>query len=123
MALRAEAVCSSLCLVWVVLFACLPWHVHAQVLASDDERGRTHFEAGASYYDQGRYEDAAREFREAFELSGRPEMLINIAHALERAGHVHDAVRSLELLLDRYPQTSYRAEAESELARLRPLDT
>jgi tetratricopeptide (TPR) repeat protein len=120
MALRGQSVWSTLCLVCLVLFACSK--VHAQVLASDDERGRTHFEAGVSYYEQERFDEAAREFREAFQLSGRPEMLINIARALEHAGQIHQAVLSLELLLERYPKTSYRAEAETELARLRPLD-
>jgi tetratricopeptide (TPR) repeat protein len=95
---------------------------HAQVVASDDERGRKHFEAGASYYELGRYAEAAREFHEAFDLSGRPEMLLNVSRAHEHAGELHDAVLALELLLERYPQTSYRAEAEAVLARLRPLD-
>ena len=104
------------------LFVCLS-AAHAQVVASDDERGRKHFEAGASYYELGRFSEAAHEFREAFELSGRPEMLINVWRAHERAGETHEAVLALELLLERFPQSSYRPEAERELARLRPLDT
>ena len=50
---------------------------HAQ---SDDERARTHFEAGSSYYDQARYADAAREFQASYNLSPHPELLLNICH-------------------------------------------
>src|SRR5882672_1355647 len=85
----------------------------------DDERARTHFAAGESYFEQQRFEAAAREFREAFELSGRPEMLIDQARALALSGHVDLAIEALELLLDRYPQTSYRGDAEVRLANLR----
>ena len=120
MALRGLAVWCGYLLLGV--FAWLPCQGHAQVVASDDERGRTHFEAGASYYQSGRYSEAAHEFNEAFQLSGRPEMLLNVSRAHEKAGEVHEAVLALELLLERFPQTSYRPEAETALARLRLLD-
>jgi tetratricopeptide (TPR) repeat protein len=120
MALRGVAVwCLSL---WLCSFAVLPARGAAQVVSSDDERGRTHFEAGASYYELGRYAEAAHEFQEAFELSGRPEMLINVWRAHERAGQMHEAVLALRLMLERFPQSNYRPEAEATLARLAPLD-
>lgn len=87
--------------------------------SEDDRRARAHFTAGQEYYDQERYLEAASEFSEAYQLSGRPEMLINRARAEARAGVVEHAIASLELLFERHPQTSYRAEAEVELARLR----
>jgi tetratricopeptide (TPR) repeat protein len=87
--------------------------------SADDARARAHFKAGQEYYDQARYLDAASEFSEAYQLSGRPEMLIDRARAETRAGVVEHAIGSLELLLERHPQTSYRAEAEAELASLR----
>jgi tetratricopeptide (TPR) repeat protein len=91
----------------------------ARALPEDDARGRAHFAAGQEYFEQGRFPEAASEFSEAYQLSGRPEMLINRARAEARAGMLEQAVASLELLLERYPQTSYREEAEQELASLR----
>jgi tetratricopeptide (TPR) repeat protein len=85
----------------------------------DDARARAHFAAGQEYFAQERFSEAASEFDEAYRLSGRPEMLINRARAEERAGALEQAVTALELLFERYPQTSYRAEAEQQLARLK----
>jgi tetratricopeptide (TPR) repeat protein len=90
-----------------------------RALSEDDERARAHFVAGEAYFEDQRYADAAREFKEAYELSGRPEMLLNLSRAHERAGASADAMADLELLLARHPQTSYRAEAEVRLANLR----
>jgi tetratricopeptide (TPR) repeat protein len=90
-----------------------------RALSEDDERARAHFVAGEAYFEDQRYGDAAREFKEAYELSGRPEMLVNLSRAHERAGASAEAMADLELLLGRHPQTSYRAEAEVRLANLR----
>lgn len=90
-----------------------------RALSEDDERARAHFVAGEAYFEDQRYDDAAREFKEAYELSGRPEMLVNLSRAHERAGSSAEAIGDLELLLARHPQTSYRAEAEVRLANLR----
>jgi tetratricopeptide (TPR) repeat protein len=87
--------------------------------SEDDRRARAHFAAGQEYYENGRYTDAAQEFAEAYQLSGRPEMLINRARSEQRAGNLEQAIAALELLFERHPQTSYRAEAEGELEKLR----
>jgi tetratricopeptide (TPR) repeat protein len=86
----------------------------------DDERARAHFAAGESHYAARRFGDAAREFALAYELSRRPEMLVNLARAHERDGALRAAIADLELLLAQHPSTSYRGEAEERIARLRP---
>ena len=85
----------------------------------DDERARAHFFAGESHYAAGRFADAAREFALAYELSRRPEMLVNLARAHERDGALRAAVADLELLLLQHPTASYRGEAEQRLSELR----
>lgn len=104
------------------LLALLVWGAalaHAE--SEDDSRARSHFVAAQSYFEGERYPEAAREFGEAYTLSGRPEMLVNKSRAEERSGAVAEAVASLELLLTRHPQTSYREAAEAKLSELRPL--
>ena len=92
--------------------------VHAQ---SDDERARTHFEAGRSYYEQAQYEDAAREFQEAFDLSGRPELLLNLSQAEERALHYEDAIGAAQRYLELVPNAENRKTIEDRIAGLQQL--
>jgi hypothetical protein len=84
--------------------------------AIDDERARGHYLAGESHFAAERWSDAAREFTLAYELSHRPEMLINLSRSHEREGELAAAVRDLELLLSSYPETNYRLEAEQRVA-------
>ncbi len=93
----------------------------ARAQSPDDERARVHFVAGNAYFEAGQWDDAAREFEQAHALSGRPEMLVNLSRAHERAGHLQQAVDDLTLLLERYPLTAYKPEAEQRIAHLRSL--
>ncbi len=73
---------------------------------ADDARARTHFESGRSYFEVGNYERALEEFQQAYELSGRAVLLINIANCQERLGRWAEAADTV----DRYAAT---LEAES----------
>lgn len=84
---------------------------------ADDARARGHFEAGASYYEQSRYEEAAREFEEAYSLSPRPALLWNVANAHERLGDLEAAIAALERYLGH--DVPDRQLAESRLEALR----
>lgn len=92
--------------------------VHAQ---TDDERARTHFEAGRSYYEQAQYEDAAREFQESFDLSGRPELLLNISRAHERALHYDDAIGAARRYLEIVPNADDHKTIEDRIVSLQQL--
>lgn len=86
----------------------------------DDERARTHFEAGRLYYEEGNYEAALPEFSRAYELSQRPEMLANIANAQERLGRYSDAADSLGEFLATLPSDhAQRVLLERRIANLR----
>jgi len=88
---------------------------------SDDERARFHFQAGRSYYDQGSYENAVREWQESYRLSSRPLLLRNIAEAQERLFAFDDAIETLEQYLREGGEeaASNRTTIESRIARLR----
>jgi tetratricopeptide (TPR) repeat protein len=88
---------------------------------SDDERARTHFEAGSSYYDQARYDDASREFEQAYALSGRPELLLNASQAHERALHYDAAIAAAERYLAVVPNAADRRTIEDRIENLRAL--
>jgi tetratricopeptide (TPR) repeat protein len=89
---------------------------HAQL--SDDERARLHFESGRSYYEQARYDDAAREFQEAFKLSGRPALLLNLSQAYERALRFDEAIMEAQHYLQLVPDAPDRRTQEERIGRL-----
>jgi tetratricopeptide (TPR) repeat protein len=88
---------------------------------TDDERARTHFEAGRSYYEQAQYADAVREFRESFDLSGRPELLLNISQAEERSLHYAEAITAAQRYLELVPNAEDRKTIEDRIASLQEL--
>src|SRR5260221_8216145 len=81
--------------VLVVAFAPLAWTPRADAQKTDDRRAHDLFVKGDAAYAEARYEDALASFREAYELSGRPQLLFNIANALERLGKLPEAVDNL----------------------------
>lgn len=72
--------------------------------ANPDELARRHFESGAAYFEQAEYESALREFRKAYELSSRPEILINVATVQERLGDLRAAIAALDEYLQLKPE-------------------
>jgi tetratricopeptide (TPR) repeat protein len=102
--------------------ASLLWFAGASCQAQqsiDDDRARAHFFAGESHFAAERWADAEREFALAYELSARPEMLINLSRAQERNGQLAEAIGSLELLIAKHSENSYRGEAEARIASMR----
>jgi hypothetical protein len=57
-----------------------------------DRIARNHFETGNEYFQVSRYEDAAREFQLAYEITHQAELLFNIGRALEAAGNIQGAL-------------------------------
>src|SRR5688572_6154877 len=72
----------------------------ASAQQSQDERARFHFEVGRTYFDEGNYERAVEEWQRSYELSQRPELLLNIVTTLERLGRYGDAADGLERYLE-----------------------
>jgi tetratricopeptide (TPR) repeat protein len=67
--------------------------------AATEIRARELFQKGDKDYAEGRYDDALTEFQEAYDLSGRAQLLFNISNALERLGRLPEAVDALEKYL------------------------
>ena len=98
---------------------------HAQSSgAATDEIARSHAENGGRYFQLGRYADAAREFQAAYELSQRPELLFNLARALENAGSDREALAAYERFeaagSPGIEAANLRTRIEALRARLRP---
>jgi tetratricopeptide (TPR) repeat protein len=70
---------------------------------SADELARRHFESGVAYLHESDYENALRAFEKSYELSKRPEILLNIATVHERRSDLPAAVIALEKYLAEKP--------------------
>ena len=85
----------------------------------DDAAARDHFEAGRAYFARAQYDDASREFAEAYRLSQRLTLLLNLARALEAANRDEEAVASLDEWLAKSPSDDpMRAEVLDRRTRL-----
>jgi tetratricopeptide (TPR) repeat protein len=87
--------------------------------AQTPDRARLHFEAGASYYEAGDYEDALREFRRSFELSQEPQLYYNFSLCHQQLGQYEQAAEDLQRYLDRVTDVENRVNLERRLSNLR----
>src|SRR5260370_37161474 len=73
--------------------------------AQDDkpERARIHLKAAIAYYDEARYDDAAREVEAAYALKPLPDLQYNLAQCYERLGRYEDAAKAYETYLHASP--------------------
>ncbi|MEM9067869.1 MAG: tetratricopeptide repeat protein [Myxococcota bacterium] len=85
---------------------------HAQ---EEPDRGRLHFQAGASYYEAGDYEDALREFQRAYELSQRDELFYNLSLCHQQLGNLEQASSFLRQYLESVSDIPNRANLERRL--------
>ena len=93
----------------------------AEVQADDagDDLARAHFEVAQAHFDSGAYEDALREFSEAYRLSGRAKLLYNLYLCHERLGDLNAAIDHLARYLDADPDAANAAALRARLEHLR----
>jgi tetratricopeptide (TPR) repeat protein len=82
------------------------------------EAAKSHFAAAKAYYDEARYDEALREFREAYRLSKKPALLFNIALCDEKQKRYEAAAASLRLYLKLDPKAEDRVGIERKIADL-----
>lgn len=76
---------------------------------TDDARARELYYRGDRLYGEGSYDEATRAFEESYALSARPELLFNMANALERAGRYEEALQALNRFLPDAPENLQHA--------------
>ncbi|MFW5920275.1 MAG: tetratricopeptide repeat protein [Polyangiales bacterium] len=86
-----------------------------------EQDARTHFRLGRVNYEAGRFAEAAREFEQAYELSGRGELLYNIFLARRDAGHIGEAIEALDQYLELVEDIDNRSALEARLRTMRRL--
>lgn len=89
--------------------ALLAWSGAAAADDASDELARRHFDSGAAYLEESDYDNALKAFQKSYDLSHRPEILLNIATVQERRGDLAAAITALQAYLAAAPQSD-RAE-------------
>lgn len=104
------------------LFTCLLGLFLSSPAAAQDPNSaeaRGCYERGQRYYDLGSYDNAIKEFKRGYLLSGLPAFLLNIAQAYRMQGDVGSAIEYYRRFLERAePEDPSRPGAEKILAEL-----
>jgi tetratricopeptide (TPR) repeat protein len=109
----------------LVAVECLTFVSAAQAAptAAEAADAKRHYGQGSRYYDLAEYEDALREFKEAYRVVDDPAFLFNIAQCHRKLGHAQDAITFYKNYLRRAPRAANRSEVErlvAELERAQP---
>lgn len=87
----------------------------AAMEAMEGEEAKSHFRIGGTLYNEGRFNEAAEEFRKAYELSGKPALLFNMYIAYRDAGRTEQAVEALRSYLDQAEAVPDRRQLRTRL--------
>lgn len=93
--------------------------VEAQADASHDAEARGLFDAATAAFDDGRFDEAFAYFERSHALSGRPQLLFNLASTSERLRRDADAIGYYEQYLAALPAAENRRFVEGRIAFLR----
>jgi tetratricopeptide (TPR) repeat protein len=85
--------------------ACVLWLSTgpARAQSTSDDLARRHFDSGVAYLEESDYESALKAFQKSYDLSKRPEILLNIATVHERQSDLPAAVAALRGYLEAAP--------------------
>jgi tetratricopeptide (TPR) repeat protein len=123
-------------LIWVVALACSaagssrahadePGPAASGAPAAQDEAAdgfaRKVFAAGKAAFDIGNYDEALQYFQQAYELSGRPQLLYNIGQAADRLRYDETALKAFAKYLQSVPDAPNRLEVEQRLVVLQEI--
>lgn len=76
----------------------------------DIKQAKERFGEGRAFYEEENYVEAAEAFKDAYELSGRSELLYNIGQAYRLAGNLQEAERYFKQYLEERPDAPNHEE-------------
>ncbi|HEY4158314.1 MAG TPA: hypothetical protein VGM29_09460 [Polyangiaceae bacterium] len=97
-------------LTWVACAGVLFGSATAFAQSSSDQLARRHFDSGVAYLEESDYDNALQAFQKAYDLSKRPEILLNLATVHERKAELSAAVDALTLYLSQVPPSDEHVE-------------
>ena len=101
------------------LMCCLMLAPQSSAYAQDaDTEARQHFELGRQAFELAQYETAMQSFERAYKLSGRAELLYNLAMTSDRMNHKEKAVDLYKQYLSGTKTPERRAQVEQRIVVL-----
>jgi tetratricopeptide (TPR) repeat protein len=88
----------------------------AQMTQAQKDEVKLHYQRATRAYDLQKYTEAIEEYQKAYEISGDPPMLYNIAQAYRLADQPGEAVRYYRRFLQRMPNARNREDVERKIA-------
>jgi tetratricopeptide (TPR) repeat protein len=92
----------------------------SRAAAADEQtdKARIHVKAAIDYYDQARYDDAAREMNAAYELKPLADLQYNLAQCYERLNRLPEAVAAYQKYADGKPDAPDREQVLERIFNL-----
>lgn len=104
---------------WTILAAGLAMLIPSLPRAQTPiDMAKTHYASAVAYYGRGQYKEAVREFKAAYNLSRKPDLLYNIAQCWERLGDLSQSISYYNRYLTESPKA---ADAEKVKLRIESL--
>jgi tetratricopeptide (TPR) repeat protein len=88
----------------------------AQMSQAQKDEVKLHYQRATRAYDLQKYQEAIDEYQKAYEISGDPPMLYNIAQAYRLADQPSEAARYYRRFLQRMPNARNRDDVERKIA-------
>jgi len=88
----------------------------AQMTQAQKDEVKLHYQRATRAYDLQKYQEAIDEYQKAYEISGDPPMLYNIAQAYRLADQPAEAARYYRRFLQRMPSARNRDDVERKIA-------
>jgi tetratricopeptide (TPR) repeat protein len=82
---------------------------------------KTHYDLGLALYQAQKFDEAIPEFKAAYDIDPKPQLLFNIAQAYRKAGHPREAIQYYDRYLSVNPgiDTDTRRKVDGYLAEAR----
>src|SRR5262245_11232393 len=109
-------VTSSGPLILSALLLAAPRPALAQMTQAQKDEVKLHYQRATRAYDLQKYLEAIDEYQKAYEISGDPPMLYNIAQAYRLADQPAEAARYYRRFLQRMPSARNREDVERKIA-------
>jgi tetratricopeptide (TPR) repeat protein len=93
-----------------------PRAAQAQMTQAQKDEVKLHYQRATRAYDLQKYTEAIDEYQKAYEISGDPPMLYNIAQAYRLADQPAEAARYYRRFLQRMPNARNREDVERKIA-------
>jgi tetratricopeptide (TPR) repeat protein len=94
---------------------------HSLVRADELSSAREHYRKATKAFELGAFDEAIREYTEAYRIKDDPAILYNLGQAHRLAEHPGEALHFYKMYLTKVPDSPIRAEVESKIDILQKL--